>query len=488
MATHVRELGYGAVEVYSEETLGVGSYGKVCKGKCGQLPCAAKLLHDTMFGTNDPGVRKFVEQFEQECRILRMIKHPNIVQFLGTVRDPQSRRLALLMELMDDSLTRFLEWSTGPLPYHTQLNICHDVALALAYLHSNDIIHRDLSSNNVLLIGEGIRAKVTDFGMSKLIGMNPRMTPLTMCPGTQAYMAPEALVNPPRYSNKLDCFSHGVLSIQIATREFPNPGDAHKYVEIPGFSSGKVFIQFPERERRKKDIDLVDPNHPLLPLALHCLKDDDTERPSADELCGRLATLKGEQMYTRSVEQSTEQSVSVQTLQEELARARANHETELRECHDTYQHAIGELDSELTRTRSKHEKELHECRDTFQQKIQDKDSELTSAKASEQKHCQESRKAQFELERARTNHKTEISELKSVIEQLCQENELSQKKEQQKVGVSRIAALLPPVSRSPIFCDTLILYVYPEECPNKLSMNVQVPKLQSNLISKGGDT
>ena len=52
------------------------------------------------------------------------------------------------------------------------------VALALAYLHSNAIIHRDLSSNNVLLIGEGSRAKVTDFGMSKLMDMNPRMTPL----------------------------------------------------------------------------------------------------------------------------------------------------------------------------------------------------------------------------------------------------------------------------------------------------------------------
>ena len=330
MATPVRELGHGAVEVYSEETLGVGSYGKVCKAKCGQLPCAAKLLHDTMFGTNDPGISKLVEQFEQECRFLRMIKHPNIVQFLGTVRDPRSQRLALLMELMDESLTRFLERSTGPLPYHTQLNICHDVALALAYLHSNDIIHRDLSSNNVLLIGEGSRAKVTDFGMSKLIGMNPRMTPLTMCPGTQAYMPPEALITPPRYSNKLDCFSHGVLTIQIVTRQFPNPGDAH--VEDP---KEGLLRQVPERERRKKDIDLIDPNQPLLPLALHCIQLRAADRPSANELCRRLATLKGEQMYTRSVEQSREQSVSVQTLQQqiqerdgELARTRANHERE----------------------------------------------------------------------------------------------------------------------------------------------------------------
>ena len=371
MATPVRKLGYGAVEVYSEETLGVGSYGKVCKAKCGQLPCAAKLLHDTMFSTNDPGIRKFVQRFEQECRFLKAIKHPNIVQFLDSFRDPRSRRLVLLMELMDESLTRFLERSTGPLPYHTQLNICHDVALALAYLHSNDIIHRDLSSNNVLLIGKGSRAKVTDFGMSKFEGMNPRMTPLTMCPGTTAYMPPEALVTPPQYSNKLDCFSHGVLTIQIVTRQFPDPGDAHSYLEDLKYPNERLLRQVPETQRRRKDIDLVDPNHPL--SALHCLKDRDTERPSADELCGRLATLKGEQMYTRSVEQSREQSVSVQTLQQqirerdrELARARANYQ---------------EKEDELTRARANHETELRESHATFQQQVEEKEDELTRARA-----------------------------------------------------------------------------------------------------------
>ena len=264
------------------------------------------------------------------------------------------------MELMDESLTRFLEQSTGPLSYHTQLNICHDVALALAYLHSNDIIHRDLSSNNVLLIGEGSRAKVTDFGMSKFEGMNPRMTPLTMCPGTTAYMPPEGLVTPPQYSNKLDCFSHGVLTIQIVTRQFPNPGDAQVTVQNARYPTGKVHVPVPERERREKDINLVDPNHPLLPLALHSLKEDDTERPSADELCGRLATLKGEQMYTRSVEQSREQSVSVLTLQEQLARARANHETELRECHVAFQQQIQEKDGELDDCHTKLQKKCDE--------------------------------------------------------------------------------------------------------------------------------
>ena len=347
---------YGSVQIYDKEVLGIGSYGKVCKAKCGQLPCAAKLLHDTLFQDNDPGTRNLVTKFLQECQFLSTIKHPNIVQYLGTATDPQSRRTVLLMELMDESLTRFLERLTGPLPYHSQLNICHDVALALAYLHSNGIIHRDLSSNNVLLIGEGSRAKVTDFGMSKLMDINPRMTPLTQVPGTPAYMPPEALISPPHYSSKLDCFSHGVLALQIITRNFPNPGDASRYVADPRYPTGRVLVQFPEAERRKKDIDLIEPSHPLRSIALHCLKDRDTERPSADELCGRLASLKREPRYTHSVEQTRGH---IQRLQEEIERKDGELVTERAE----YQRANEQLQREHELTVQEKEEEIQRLKE-----------------------------------------------------------------------------------------------------------------------------
>ena len=335
MDTPRGELSYGSVQIFDKEVLGIGSYGKVCKAKCGQLLCAAKLLHDTFFQDNDSGTCNLLKKFMQECQFFSTVKHPNIVQYLSTATDPQSQRSVLLMELIDESLTKFLERSIGPLPYHTQLNICHDVALALAYLHSNAIIHRDLSSNNVLLIG-GIIAKVTDFGMYKLMDMNPRMTPLTRVPGTPAYMPPEALISPPRYSSKLDCFSHGVLTLQIVTRNFPDPGDSSMYVDDPRFPTGRVLVQYPETERRKSDIDLVEPSHPLHPIALHCLKDRESERPSADKLCEKLASLKREPRYTCSVEQTGEHIQSrehIQKLREEivmkdgeLERERAEHQ------------------------------------------------------------------------------------------------------------------------------------------------------------------
>ena len=275
---------------------------------CDDLPCAAKILHPTLFETNDPGARRIIEQFEQECNFLSGIRHPHIVQYLGLSRDPDTRLPVLLMELMDESLTQFLERSQEPLPYHTQVDLCHDVALALAYLHSNGIIHRDLSSNNVLLIA-GSRAKVTDFGMSKVFDMSrTTITPKTMCPGTLAYMSPEAFDDPPVYTKKLDSFSFGVLDIQIVTQQFPDPGPRMKKVQDPRDPKRRLHEVVPEIERRKSHIDLIDSAHPLLPIAMGCLSYSEEDRLSAQELCHRLAALKEAPQYGDSVQQAQERS------------------------------------------------------------------------------------------------------------------------------------------------------------------------------------
>ena len=193
------------VQVFKDQPLGIGSYGAVFRAKCDDLLCAAKVIHSTLF---NPTValqhsiaphrehRLPIKRFEQECEFLSAIRHPNIVQYLGTVRDADTHLPVLLMELMDNSLTHFLESSAQPIPYHIQVNICHDITLALSFLHSNNIIHRDLSSNNILLRGN-VLAKVTDFGMAKLSDLAPYRQAThfsnTMCPGTDVYMPPEAV-------------------------------------------------------------------------------------------------------------------------------------------------------------------------------------------------------------------------------------------------------------------------------------------------------
>ena len=295
---------YQSFQIDKSHPLGHGSYGAVYKAKCDQLPCAAKVLHPTIVdpSNHDPGAVRIMDRFRQECALLESIRHPNIVQYLAMTVDPESRLPVLLMELLDESLTKMLERSPQSLAYYIQVDICHDVALAIAYLHSNNIIHRDLSSNNVLIIA-GRRAKVTDFGMSKLAGAAPTMTPLTMCPGTLVYMPPEALRDPPRYTKKLDCFSEGVIMIQVCTRLWPEPGPRTQLVPFPASPTGMTEVPVLEPERRKNHIDLIDPNHALLPIAIDCLKYQERERPSSEELCQRLAGLKDSNHYRDNVRQ-----------------------------------------------------------------------------------------------------------------------------------------------------------------------------------------
>ena len=322
MASQVGErqlFRYRNFHIDKRQPLGHGAYGAVYKAKCDQLPCAAKILHPTILDPTDPGSERIMQRFQLECSVLERIRHPNIVQYLGLCRDPESRLPALLMELLDESLTKMLERSQRPLAYFAEVNICHDIALAVAYLHSNNIIHRDLSSNNVLVIAKS-RAKVTDFGMFKLAqpGAAPTMTPLTMCPGTLAYMAPEALKEPPRYTKKLDVFSEGVMMIQVCTRLWPEPGPRSKTIQDLRSPTGMLQMPVLEPERRKKHIDMIDRSHPLLVIAMDCLRYQERERPSSEELCQRLAGLKENTEYGESVQQVEREQNNIATLERQI--------------------------------------------------------------------------------------------------------------------------------------------------------------------------
>ena len=294
---------YRKVHIFKAQPLGIGSYGAVYRAQCDELPSAAKVLHPILCQSRAPGERKAQERFEQECLVLKEIHHPRIVQYLGTSVDPDTRLLVLLMELMEESLTSFLERSPLRLPYHVQVVLSHDIAVAVAYLHTSGVIHRDLSANNILLCGG--RAKVTDFGMAKLVDehMAAGVTP-TNCPGTQSYMPPEALQDSPSYTEKIDCFSMGVLFIQVLTRRYPEPGPRWVNLEDARSPTGMVHLPIPEVKRRDNHISLVETTHPLLPIALDCMKDKSRARPSAGDVCVRLATLEAATAFRDSLEES----------------------------------------------------------------------------------------------------------------------------------------------------------------------------------------
>ena len=274
------------MRLLSKTPLGTGAYGSVFKVQCDDLICAAKLLHPTLVAEvmyDKSPQKKFLDEIE----FLGFLRHPNIVQYLGVRKDPDTNLPMLLMELMDGSLTQFLERSAaaGPLPLPKQLDICHDVALALSFLHANGVIHRDLSSNNVLMLGNR-RVKVSDFGMAKLHNRNASNT---MCPGTDSYMPPEAVQDSPTYTEKIDCFSLGVLAIQVMIRRFPSPGPRTKQVTV----NRRILLE-PQSEynRREKDIMKIPADHVLRGIACDCLKENESERPSASLLCSIIFQLK----------------------------------------------------------------------------------------------------------------------------------------------------------------------------------------------------
>ena len=252
--------------------LGIGSKIVVYKAECDGLSCVGKVLDSTAMDVPS-GIKT---QFE----ILSRCQHPNIVQYLGMTAHPETEQPVYLVELMDSNLTEFLAKSRGqgPLPYYMQVDICHSIAQALNYLHSNDIIHCNLSSRNILL-SDG-KAKV-DIPTSYILREEAD------CPGKWNYMPPEAFGM--QYTCKLDCFSFGVLAIEIITKETPEPGALNQS----------------EFDRRRNHIRQIDPDHPLLPIIKGCLKDKDTDRPSSQELCRRLAVLKRSPEYTQSFQKDS---------------------------------------------------------------------------------------------------------------------------------------------------------------------------------------
>ena len=258
------------VEIFEDEILHKGSTTVVCKGKFNNLPCAAKYVHQNLTEASDNWQRA---QFQKGCDFLRNCQHPNVVMFLGLdLHHP--RAPVLLTELMDENLEQFLQRSTSEVPLHIQIDICADVAQGLQHVHSKGYIYGDLNASNVLL--QGRRAKIG--GLMALIHKEVDVN-RSFPPGSHQCMPMRSFRF--TYNESVDCFSYGVLVMHIATREVP----------LPDCTSAE-FESTTETKRFKSSLDQVDSSHPLRPVILNCLKEDEEERPTAAALATQLTAMK----------------------------------------------------------------------------------------------------------------------------------------------------------------------------------------------------
>jgi hypothetical protein len=269
----------------TDKELGTGSYATVLKLDYLGLKCAGKKIHKVLLGEEADSMTYTVRRFKDECQILSQVRHPNLVQFLGVFFQQGDYIPILVMEYLPLNLDQCIEKHN--LPSDVRCSILHDVALGLHYLHSqpSPIIHRDLSSNNVLLTSN-IRAKISDLGVARILNFSPqKVTHLTKAPGTPAFMPPEVMIADPKYDTSVDVFSYGILMIHILSGQIPIP-----QIE-PIRTEGDRLIPVSEAERRESFLEAIGKDHPLMELILKCIHNNPGMRTNTSEIISQLADM-----------------------------------------------------------------------------------------------------------------------------------------------------------------------------------------------------
>ena len=318
----------------NRKELGRGAYGKVYAVKYCQTVCAAKEIHSILIeDVGETERRVTIESFLREYRQCSMLRHPNVIQFLGVYYPTAAggankmRLPVMVMEMMADSLTSFVD-KHEKIPVHIKYSIIHDVSLGLCYLHNHDppIVHRDLSPNNVLLTVHHV-AKISDLGVAKVIKADSRKT-MTKAPGTVDFMPPESLTNSPIYGPPMDVFSFAGIMLHTFNQQWPRPTE-----QVQFDPKTRKMIALSEVERRQQYLDnMIGVAEVLRPLVEECLDYDPLVRPNIATVCERIqvsrdAYIKESQQDVITLYQENLQ-LRVETLQQKIENEQLRNENE----------------------------------------------------------------------------------------------------------------------------------------------------------------
>ncbi|CAM1502905.1 Fc.00g076810.m01.CDS01 [Cosmosporella sp. VM-42] len=259
--------------------IGQGSFGSVylaLHAVTGEL-LAVKQVETPAPGANsqnDTRKKSMIEALKREISLLRDLRHPNIVQYLGC--SSSSDYLNIFLEYVPGGSVQTMLNSYGALPEPLVRSFVRQILTGLSYLHNRDIIHRDIKGANILVDNKGT-IKISDFGISKKLeatnilsgAANSKHRPSLQ--GSVFWMAPE-VVKQTSYTRKADIWSLGCLVVEMMTGSHPFP-DCSQLQAIFKIGGGKAAPTIPDHSSEEGKTFLA-----------QTFEIDHNLRPSADEL------------------------------------------------------------------------------------------------------------------------------------------------------------------------------------------------------------
>lgn len=174
---------------------------------------------------------KIVARFSREARAASRISHPNALSVTDFGED-ESGHVFLVMEFLSGKTLKQLIRDEGPLPLARVVDITRQIGDALNAAHSQGVVHRDLKSDNIMLLDTmtGDHAKVLDFGIAKINepegNVDTNLTAPNLVIGTPQYMSPEQCSQDVEIDSRSDIYSLGVILFEMLVGHVPFSGDS----------------------------------------------------------------------------------------------------------------------------------------------------------------------------------------------------------------------------------------------------------------------
>lgn len=229
---HLEKDSWDDLKYMKGAMIGSGSFGTVflaLHAVTAELMAVKQVEMPSNSGTAmDAKKNSMIEALKHEITLLRDLKHPNIVQYLGSNSD--ENHLNIFLEYVAGGSVASMLVNYGSLGEMLISNFVRQILQGLNYLHSKDIIHRDIKGANILVDNKGT-VKISDFGISKrveastLLHPQPpfkRGGPRVSLQGSVFWMAPE-VVRQTAYTKKADIWSLGCLIVEMFTGSHPHP-------------------------------------------------------------------------------------------------------------------------------------------------------------------------------------------------------------------------------------------------------------------------